>query len=406
MTKHLFSPGINTLLKHHRNWVENKKIGLVSHAAAVDASGISSAELLISAHGVHLIALFGPEHGFWGTATAGEPVSYKRHPYLDIPVYSLFCQTKRPTARMLRGLDAIVFDLQDMGARPYTYVSTLRYLLEAASEQEKRVIIADRPIPLPSVTDGPVLDPDFESFIAGIRASMSYGMTPGETALWLKNDLGLFIDLKIAKMKNYTRQAAREPHWPPWIPPSPGILSWESGYCYTSTVFCEALPAIDNGRGTTLPFQLFGAPWMKSRQVCEYLSGFNLPGVTFHSSQYIAGSGRAKGLLLDGVRMAVINPDVFRPVTTSISIISCLQSLYGHKRIWQAPGANPDFFDKLFGTNAVRVALIDGEQPRVIAEHWRRGLTAFRKSRRTCLIYHKSETSIVTNGDDARIGKD
>ena len=387
MTRHLFFPGINTLLTNCYHWLENKKIGLVSHPAAIDARGISSAELLMSSHGVHLIALLGPEHGFWGAATAGEHVAHKRHPYWNIPVYSLYGKTKRPTARMLRDLDAIVFDLQDLGARPYTYVSTLRYLLEAASEQGKRVIIADRPVPLPSVTDGPVLDPDFESFIAGIRAPMSYGMTPGETALWLKNDLGLFIDLKVAKMKNYTRQSARESHWPPWIPPSPGIRSWESGYCYTATVFCEALPAIDNGRGTALSFQLFGAPWMKSGQVCEYLSGLDLPGVTFHSHQYIAGFGTAEGLLLDGVRMVVINPDAFRPVTTSISIISCLQNLYGRKRVWQAPGANLDFFDKLFGTNAVREALMAGEQPRVIAEHWKHGLTVFRKSRQNCLLY-------------------
>jgi len=388
MTRHLFAPGINTLLESHGHWLENRKVGLVSHPAAIDARGISSVQRFMSVPGMNLIALFGPEHGFFGSGAAGELIHRRQHPFWRIPIHSLYGKTRKPTAGMLRNLDTIVFDLQDLGARPYTYVSTLRYLLEASAEQEKTVIVSDRPVPLPSVVDGPLLDPDFESFVAGIRAPMAYGMTPGETALWLKNDLRLAVDLKIAKMRNYRRQPAREPDWPPWIPPSPGIRSWECAYCYTTTVFCEALPAIDNGRGTALPFQLFGSPWMKSKEVCEHLSSLSLPGVTFHSHQYVAGSGATSGLLLDGVRMVVTNPNTFHPVTTGISIISCLQTLYGHRRVWHAPGTRSNFFDKLFGTDAVRKALMDGEQPQAITGHWRRGLAKFRKSRRACLLYY------------------
>jgi len=158
---------------------------------------------------------------------------------------------------MLDNLDAIVLDLQDLGARCYTFVSTLRYVLEAAASARKQVIVADRPIPLPRVVDGPMLDERFSSFVGCVRAPLHYGMTPGETAAWLKHALALDLDLKVAPMKNYCRQSRRGPDWPPWIPPSPGIRSWETGYCYLATVFGEALPAINIGRNSNLAFQVF-----------------------------------------------------------------------------------------------------------------------------------------------------
>ena len=266
-----FTTGITTLLQNKQHWLENRRVGLVSHPAAVDSKGRSSTELLRSVCHERLVALFGPEHGFWGTAAAGQNVRSQKHPLWRIPVYSLYGKHRKPTAAMLENLDTIVFDLQDIGARPYTCVGTLRYVLEAAARHGKAVIVADRPVPLPSVIDGPVPEPKFESFVASIQSPVVYGMTPAETAVWLKTILGLNVSLNVAKMRNYWRQTSRGPGWPPWIPPSPGIASWESACCYTTTVFCEALPAIDNGRGTGLPFQLFGAPWINSRAVTECL---------------------------------------------------------------------------------------------------------------------------------------
>ena len=389
--KRLFRPGIITLLGAHKRWIKNRRIGLVSHSAAVDSKGKSSADLLMSSPETCLVALFAPEHGFFGTAPAGKVMKQQKHPSLHIPLYSLYGRHKSPTTHMLDGLDGIVFDLQDIGARPYTYVTTLRLTLEAAAEHGKTLIVADRPIPLPSVTDGPLLDSRFESFVSAIQAPMCYGMTPGETALWLKHFLNLDIDLRIAEMKNYRRQPAREPDWPPWIPPSPGIRTWESGYCFAATVFTEALPAIDNGRGTGLDFQLFGARWMKSQEVCEMLGDLKLRGVRFHPHHYVTGSGRKKGERLDGIRITVTHPDTFRPVTTAISIIYCIQELYGRERIWQSTDVRPAFFDQLFGTDTVRKALMDRERPEIIAGSWRRDLSAFRKSRRKCLLYGVGE---------------
>jgi uncharacterized protein YbbC (DUF1343 family) len=288
---------------------------------------------------------------------------------------------------MLRNLDTLVFDLQDLGARPYTYVATLRYLLEAAAAHGKEIIVADRPIPLPRVVDGPLPDPCYLSFVASVPMPVAYGMTPGETALWLRRALSLDVDLKVARLQHYHRESTRETNWPPWIAPSPGIRSWESATCYPATVFCEALPALDYGRGTNLPFQVVGAPWMRGEEVCERLLDMHLPGVVFHPHLYFPAAGAPPAPLVEGIRIVVTHPATFRPVLTGVAILHVLQELYGRARLWNARGTRPDFFDKLMGTNAIRQALIDGTSPRAIESQWRAELGTFNRSRRAQLLY-------------------
>ena len=386
-----FRPGIETLITSHSRWIDDKKIGLLSHAAAVDSEGTSSVELLASRQKTNLRSLFGPEHGFFGSAGAGQPVRTLKHPQWQIPVYSLYAKKRKPTRAMFRDIDIIIIDLQDLGVRPYTYVATLRYALEAASEFNLTAIVTDRPIPLPCSVDGPVTVPNMENFVASLPVPMSYGMTQGETALWLKTSLNLDLDLKIAKMQSYSRDSERGSNWPPWIPPSPGIASWESAQCYLATVFAEAMPTIDHGRATSLPFQLISAPWMKSRPVCEHLINTHLPGVRFLSHEYMCQGNSGKQRLADGIRIVVTNPDRFRPILTSITIISALQELYGKNRLWRKSNSRPDFFDKLYGTTRVRHALMQNESAHKIAESWRPEIKEFIRSRKKCLLYGKKE---------------
>ena len=366
-----------------RKWLKGRRIGLVSHPAAVGSHGVPAVQLLLNA-GARLTALFGPEHGFFGTETAGQPVKTALHPQLHIPVYSLYGQHRQPSAAMLGNVDAIVFDLQDLGARPYTYVSTLRYVLEAAEQSQKQVIVADRPIPLPRVIDGPMLDEKFSSFVGCIPAPMHYGMTPGETARWLKQSLRLDLDLQVAEMKNYFRESGRGENWPPWIPPSPGIRSWESGYCYLATVFAEALPAINIGRNSNLAFQVFSAPDIKSNVLCRRLNRRNLSGVVFYPHPYKTNSSDE---IYDGVRIAVGEPDRFHPVSASVVIIAVLQEFCGVKKIWRQAGTREDFFDKLYGTDQVRLALQAGKSSEAIIRGWQGPIRAFRSSRRPFLLY-------------------
>jgi uncharacterized protein YbbC (DUF1343 family) len=379
-----FQSGLDVLLARHKNWLAGRRLGLVSHPAAVGRDGMTAGERLWREPGLRLKAVFGPEHGFFGTATAGEPLGHQRHPEWRIPVFSLYGRTRRPTAAMFRALDTIVVDLQDLAARPYTFVATLRYVLETAAELKKSVVVADRPVPLPRIVDGPMLDPRFESFVGCVRAPMHYGMTPGEMALWLKRDLGLDLDLRVARMRGYRRQADRAPGWPPWIPPSPGIRSWETGRTYLATVFGEALPAIHIGRNTNLVFQVFAAPWMKSRAVCEYLNGLRLPGAAFFAHPYRT---LPEGVRFDGVRLAVRDPDAFRPVRTGIAILAGLQALYGRRKVWGVAGTRPDFFDKLFGTDTVRLALLAGASAAAIGRRWESDLRRFARTRQKCLLY-------------------
>jgi uncharacterized protein YbbC (DUF1343 family) len=378
-----FLPGIDVLGGAGKKWLRGRRIGLVSHPAAVSRSGAPSFQILQDA-GARLSALFGPEHGFFGTETAGRPVRNRIHPRLGLPVYSLYGAHRRPTPAMLENIDAIVFDLQDLGARPYTFVSTLRYLLEAAARERKEVIVADRPIPLPRVVDGPMLDGNFSSFVACVPAPMHYGMTPGETSLWIKKTLNLDLNLKVAQMRGYSRQSSRGENWPPWIPPSPGMRSWETGQSYLATIFGEALPAINIGRDSNLVFQVFSNPKVKSHVLCKYLNRSRLPGVAFFPHPYkTAGSD----IIHDGVRLAVSDPVKFRPVATSVTIIALMQELCGPAKIWRKAGTREDFFDKLYGTDRVRLALQADKPAEAVIRDWQGAISAFMPVRKSFLLY-------------------
>lgn len=378
-----FLPGIDILVDSKRKWLKGRRIGLVSHPAAISSQGAPALHVLLNA-GARLTALFGPEHGFFGTETAGEPVKNKIHPQLGIPVYSLYGKYRRPTPAMLGNIDTIVFDLQDLGARPYTYVSTLRYVLEAAAQEKKEVIVADRPIPLPRIVDGPMLDDKFSTFVGDVPAPMHYGMTPGETAPWLKHVLALDLDLKIVKMRGYFRQSTRGENWPPWIPPSPGIRSWETGYCYLATVFAEALPAINIGRNSNLAFQVFSAPDIKGHVLCKHLNRQHLPGVVFYPHQYKINDDNK---IFEGARIAVGNPDAFHPVAAGVAIISTIQKIGGLEQLWRHTGTRADFFDKLYGTDKVRLALQAGETAETIIRDWQGATRAFGPIRKSFLLY-------------------
>lgn len=380
-----FLPGIDVFLARGR--FAGRRLGLVSHTAALTFRGATTAEALQENPDIRLAALFAPEHGFFGAAGAGDPVHSRRHPVWHIPVHSLYGARLAPTPSQFRAIDLLIVDLQDLGARCYTYVSTLRHVLEAASRAGKPVLVTDRPIPLPVTPDGPVLQPGFESFVGCTHTPLAYAMTPGETALWLRADLNLALDLTVIPMAGYHRDARRGTDWPSWVPPSPGIRSWETAACYLATVFTEALPAVSCGRTTPLPFQVFGAPWMKTEAVRESLAAERLPGVTFHPHPFVPPNDPYAGLLIPGIRMVVTDPLRFRPVLTSAAILAALQRLHGRRRLWNAPGTRPDWFDKLYGTDAVRLALLDGEPAAAIALRWEPDLRRFRAARAKHLLY-------------------
>lgn len=382
-----FSTGIDVLLSERRSCLQGRRVGLLSHQAALCRDGATSAQRLHAELGAGLVALFGPEHGFLGQAGAGEATHTRRHPEWGIPVYSLYGACRKPTPAMLRRVDVVVCDLQDLGARCYTYLATLRNLLEAAAESGVRVIVADRPIPLPRIVDGPMLEPAHASFVGPAEMPMCTGMTPAESAQWLVQSLGLTVDLQVAPMHGWARGGRRGADWPEFVPPSPGIRTWESGMTYLATVFSEALPGIDCGRGTNLAFRILGAPWLRAEAFCERMNACGLAGVRFYPHRYVAEVPPYAGRALDGVRIAVTDPARFHPVATSVQVLRMLAQQYGAARVWRHKGVRPQWFDQLYGTMKVRQALQKGVSPGEIVAEWRAESSGFGVSRRKALLY-------------------
>lgn len=377
-------PGLETLLHERRDWIRGRRVGLVAHAASVGAAGRPAPELLREAADVRLVCLFGPEHGFGGAAGAGERVADARHPEWDLPVYSLYGATRAPTPEMLRGVEVILFDLQTLGCRAYTYIATLQLVLEAAARQGIAVVVCDRPVPLPAVVDGPALEPGCASFVGLLPAPLCFGMTAGETARWLVRELGLNVELHVARAQGFRRGVMTA--WPePWIPPSPAIRSLASAECFPMTVLLEALPALDHGRRSDRPFQRVGAPWLEPERMCAALEDQALPGVAFAPETYAAGGPSA--VQLPGVRLRVTDPEAVLPVRTAVTLLAVLRDVYGHDRVWGDPRTRPDFFDRLAGARAVREALWRGAPPDAMAAAWAPGIASFRASREASLLY-------------------
>jgi len=334
-----------------------------------------------------LPALFGPEHGFAGPAAAGEQTPDGLHPLWEIPIHSLYGQRRRPHPDTFRQIDLLVIDLQDLGARPYTYVSTLRACLEVAAETHRPVIIADRPIPLPQTVDGPFLDPACASFVGAIPAPMLYGMTPAETARWLVARLGLDLDLEVAPMNNYRRPTfSGTPSWS-WIPPSPRIRSLAAAQCFTATVFSEGLAAIDNGSGLEEVFQVVGTGLAQPAAIQEALAAIRLPGVRLEPCIFTPTLGPWALRPIGGARIQITDASLFHPVTLSVHLIAAFQAACGPAALWSFSANRPAFFDQLYGTPSVRLALQTGQTPNQVVTGWQPALTSFASERASALIY-------------------
>ena len=333
---------------NYRDWDEmaadlaGARIGLVAHQASVDELGRHTAERLRPAR------LFGPEHGFFGWGGAGEEVLDARHPWLGVPVRSLYGEHRRPPREWIEDLDVLVFDLQDLGVRCYTFVSTLKHVLEAAADGGPRVVVIDRPVPLPGLLDGPMLDGDCRSFVGMVDAPFCYGLTPGQAARWMVRRYGLAVDLRVLPT---------EAVFDARIPPSPAIRSWMAAAVYPATVFCEATPALDCDRGGLIPFQTLCAPWLDPDAVPE------LAGARVH--RHVNRS------LHPGIRITVTDARRWRPVAASVRVLASLPA----ERLWE--GAREDFFDLLYGTRSVREGLQAGRPAEAIVADWRDGLAGF-----------------------------
>jgi uncharacterized protein YbbC (DUF1343 family) len=383
------------------------RVGIITnHTALVryadsTASAADSATHLIDAldaeAGVTVGALFGPEHGLRGTASAGENVSAGgADDATGAPIFSLYDDTRRPTQQELDGLDALVYDIQDVGARFYTYVTTMGRAMQAAAEAGLPFYVFDRPDPLGGqYLGGFVLNEQQQSFVGMYPVPMAYGMTPGELAKMIAGEAWLSgldsLNLTVAELRGWQRGMTWRETGLPWIAPSPNIPDPATAQVYAGAVLFEATAASE-GRGTDAPFKLIGAPWADGRALADTLAARDLPGVRFSAAQFTptpregAGDPKLAGQQLQGIRYEVTDAASFRPVATGIHV---LHALYRQAQREERTGviARPKWLAKLAGTERLGEMLRDGARPPEIIAAWQDDVDAFRERRTPYLLY-------------------
>jgi uncharacterized protein YbbC (DUF1343 family) len=344
----------------------------------------SSIDALADAPEVELVALFGPEHGIRGDAGAGETVESGVDPETGLPIHSLYGPTRRPSPESLEDLDALLFDMQDVGARYYTYVSTMAYAMEAAGEAGIPFIVLDRPNPIRGdAVQGDVLDPDFATFVGLYPVPMRHGMTVGELARLYVGEFGIDVELHVVPMDGWTRDTA----WPdtglPWIPPSPNLPSFESALAYPGTCLFEGT-ALSVGRGTDRAFQQVGAPWIDGEALARSLESYGFEGVGFEPVRFTPkapGDGKFDGTEVSGVRLVAESTDYDAP-RVAVAMLVEAYHMSGDQWSWIE-----SHFDRLAGTDALRLGIEAGEGLDELTAGWDAQVAAFRALRAPYLLY-------------------
>jgi uncharacterized protein YbbC (DUF1343 family) len=375
-------PGIEVLLSEQISLIRGKRVGLITNHTGVDRRLRHDIDLIAAAPEVKLTALFSPEHGIRGASQAGEKVQSSIDAKTGVPVHSLYGETRRPTAAMLKDVDILVYDIQDIGSRFYTYISTLGECMQAAGERKIPLIILDRPNPLGgNVIEGPRLDPAFRSFVGAYAIPIRYGLTAGELAGWIKTQLKLDLELSVVKMKHWTREQWYEETNLIWVPPSPNIPTMASALAYPGMCLFEGTN-LSEGRGTTTPFEVVGAPWIDGIKLAERLNTQALPGVLFRPVSFTPTLSKFSGETCQGVQLHVADRTLFRPLPTALAIIEDIRRNYPGQFEFKST-----HFDRLAGSDAIRKALERDQPAAAIVREWETDLRGFEIERKKLFLY-------------------
>ncbi|MEM9587556.1 MAG: DUF1343 domain-containing protein [Planctomycetota bacterium] len=334
--------------------------------ASVDDQFRLSCDRLNEAFPGQLQSLFTPQHGLWGDAQANMiETSHSWDHRLGVPVHSLYSETRRPTSEMLSGLDALVIDLQDVGTRVYTYIWTLQQCLQACQQSGVRVLVLDRPNPIGGkIIEGPLLQPGYESFVGGASIPMRHGLTIGEMARWLNRALPHPAELEVVELHGWSADDAGWDDKTPWWPPSPNLPRLESTWVYPGQVLLEGVN-LSEGRGTTTPFELVGAPWINAIEMAAGLESLRLPGVRFLPSHYRPTFDKFAGELCQGISIHVIQPESFRSYWVTLEILRWVYATYPGQVDWLPPPYEYETIkppiDIITGSDQVRLRLPTGE---------------------------------------------
>ena len=376
-------PGIEVLLSDSTELVRGRRVGLVTNQAGVDSRGTSDVTRLWDA-GIRVVALFSPEHGFRGAADPGAVVASSVDSATGLPIYSLYGRTSAPTDEMLEGIDVMLVDLQDAGARYYTYLFTAVEVMKAAARRNIVVVVLDRPNPIGGAVQGNVLDPAYASPVGYLAVPMRHGMTLGELARLAREDLRVDVRLAVVPASGWRRAAAFDQTGPPFIPPSPNLRTIESLLHYPGLCLFEGTN-LSVGRGSDAPFQQIGAPWLDTAGVLAAMRAARSPGVRFTGVSFTPvrpGDGKYADTLVAGIRLTVTDRAAYDPAATAVGLLSAVRASAGARFAWI-----PAHFDRLAGGPGLRAALEAGTEPGVIVASWAPGLERFRERRRPFLLY-------------------
>jgi uncharacterized protein YbbC (DUF1343 family) len=375
------STGLEFLLSRDFADLRGRRVGLVTNGSGVDHRLRATADLLAGAGGVELKAIFAPEHGFRGALEAGERVADQRDPATGVPVHSLYGEVKRPTPESLAGIDLLIYDIQDVGARNYTYLSTLRGCLEASAEKGIEVWVLDRPDPQGgAVIDGPVLEEKYESFVGPHPIPLRHAMTPGEFARMVNDERKIGAQLRVVPLGGWRRGMTFADTGLPWVAPSPNIPTAETCFLFAGFVLIEGTN-LSEGRGTTRPFKLIGAPWLEARRVAGDLNRLDLPGVIFRATEFTPTDSKYQGQPCQAVEVHVMDPSVFSAPLAAVALLTVVH------RLWPEKLEFKDSFDRLAGSADLRRGIQRGDPPAEIAAGWAVGLRDFERRRLKYLIY-------------------
>lgn len=378
-------PGLEVLLTDSIHRVQGRRVGLVTNHTGISSTGDHGIDLLMDHPEVTLVALFSPEHGIRGDAEAGERVDSSVDLSTGLPVHSLYGTTRKPTPEMLEGIEVLLFDIQDIGTRYYTYIYTMALAMEAAGEAGIPFLVLDRPNPVDGVrVQGNLLDPQVASFVGMYPLPMRHGMTPGELARLYQSSFGVMADLGVIPIEGWTRDQRFPDTGLPWRAPSPNMPDLESALHYPGTCLLEGTN-LSVGRGTPRAFQQIGAPWLDGDELAARMEALALPGVRFHATVFTPvnpGDGKFSGEPVSGVRLEVTDPERYDPARTGIHLVAEARALAGDAWEWI-----PTHFDRLAGTDQIRLGVEAGASAEVLMAGWAEALAEFLPLREAVLLY-------------------
>jgi len=369
-----------------------RRVGIVCNPASIDGELRHVADRLAADARVRLAAIFGPQHGFRSDVQENMiETGHGRDEIRRVPVYSLYSETREPTAEMLRGLDVLVIDLQDVGTRIYTYIYTMANCLRAARRHGVKAIVCDRPNPIGGVSvEGPMLEHGFESFVGLYPIPMRHGMTIGEIARLFNEHFDIGADLEVVPMEGWKRGMYADGTGLPWVLPSPNIPTVDSAVVYPGTVLFEGTN-VSEGRGTTRPFELVGAPWVTAEPFADAMNRLELPGVRFRPALFEPTFHKHAKTSCGGVQIHVLDRESFRAVETGVALVGAFRAADTKRFQWREPPYEYEHeklpIDILAGSSELRQRIDAGTPARDIARGWEQGVAEFEKIRRRFLLY-------------------